>query len=104
MRVDSKQRLAVLLGALGLALAIAGSAAAAGGGFEPVAPRSPNARAIADAYWLVFGFTAFIFVIVEVALVVFVFRFRSRAGAATSTDRRSAAIRTSSSRGPRDRC
>jgi len=71
-------RRAVLLAALGVALVVAGTAAAAGGGFEPATPRSPNAHRIADAYWLIFGFAAFIFVLVEVSLVVFVVRFRNR--------------------------
>jgi cytochrome c oxidase subunit II len=67
-----------LLAALALALFAAGGAAAASGGFEPVAPRSPNASGIRDVYWAVFGVAAFVFVLVEVTLVVFVLRFRSR--------------------------
>jgi cytochrome c oxidase subunit II len=61
-----------------LALAIAGGAVASGGGFSPVAPRSPNADRIEATYWLVFGFSAAIFLVVEIALVVFILRFRSR--------------------------
>jgi cytochrome c oxidase subunit 2 len=61
-----------------VALATAGVAAAANGGFTPLTPHSPNARHINSAYYLVFGFTAAIFVIVEVALVVFVWKYRSR--------------------------
>ena len=71
-----------LLGTLGLvaglALVLAGTAAAKGGGFAPVAPQSPNAERIESSYWLIFGFAAAIFLLVEVALVVFILRFRSR--------------------------
>lgn len=71
---------AVLLAALALVLALvaAGSATAAGGGFEPVTPRSSNASGIRDVYWLIFGFAALVFVLVEVSLLVFVVRFRNR--------------------------
>jgi cytochrome c oxidase subunit 2 len=61
-----------------VALATAGVAAAANGGFTPQHPHSPNARHINSAYYLVFGFTAAIFVIVETALVVFIWKYRSR--------------------------
>ena len=61
-----------------VALATAGVAAAANGGFTPQHPHSPNARHINTAYYLIFGFTAAIFVIVETALVVFIWRYRSR--------------------------
>lgn len=69
---------AALVAAIGLALLLAGQAAAGNGGFAPVAPESPNAKSISDAYWLIFGFTAAIFVLVEGALVLFIVRFRSR--------------------------
>ncbi|MGH3049469.1 MAG: hypothetical protein ACRDLK_04865, partial [Gaiellaceae bacterium] len=59
-------------------LATAGVAAAANGGFTPEAPHSPNATRISNAYYLILGFTAFIFVLVESLLVVFVVRYRSR--------------------------
>jgi cytochrome c oxidase subunit II len=75
--VRPKSRAAVLAAALGLFLVTAG-AAFANAGFSPVPPRSENASRITDAYWLIFGFAAFVFVLVEVALVVFVVRFRSR--------------------------
>jgi len=71
-----------LLGTLaflaGIALIAAGGAAAAKGGFSPVAPRSPNASRIETTYWLIFGFTAAIFLLVEISLVVFILRYRSR--------------------------
>jgi cytochrome c oxidase subunit 2 len=61
-----------------LALALAGAALAANGGFAPVAPASPNEGGIRSVYWLIVGFTGFIFLLVEVALVVFIVRYRSR--------------------------
>ena len=61
-----------------VALATAGVAAAANGGFTPQHAHSPNAHHINSAYYLVLGFTAAIFLIVETALVVFVWRYRSR--------------------------
>jgi cytochrome c oxidase subunit 2 len=61
-----------------VALATAGVAAAANGGFTPENAHSPNAHHISSAYYLIFGFTAAIFVIVETALVVFIWKYRSR--------------------------
>jgi cytochrome c oxidase subunit 2 len=61
-----------------VALATAGVAAAANGGFTPVEPASPNATHIQHAYFLILGFTAAIFVLVESLLVVFVWKYRSR--------------------------
>ena len=61
-----------------LALATAGVAAAANGGFTPVQPSSPNASHTQHAYYLILGFTAAIFVLVESLLVVFVWKYRSR--------------------------
>jgi cytochrome c oxidase subunit 2 len=61
-----------------VALATAGVAAAANGGFTPQHPHSPNAHHVNSAYYLIFGFTAAIFVIVETLLVVFVWKYRSR--------------------------
>jgi cytochrome c oxidase subunit II len=60
------------------ALATAGVAAAANGGFTPVTPESPNANHIQTAYYLVLGFTAAIFVLVEGLLVVFIWKYRGR--------------------------
>jgi cytochrome c oxidase subunit II len=70
--------LALLCPVASLALALAGTAAAAGGGFAPVSPHSPNDSGIDTTYWLVFGFAAAIFILVEVTLVVFIIRYRSR--------------------------
>jgi cytochrome c oxidase subunit II len=61
-----------------VALATAGIATAANGGFTPQHAHSPNAHHINTAYYVVFGFTAAIFLIVETALVVFIWRYRSR--------------------------
>jgi cytochrome c oxidase subunit II len=61
-----------------LALATAGVAEAANGGFTPVQPASPNATHIQHAYYLILGFTAAIFILVESLLVVFVWKYRSR--------------------------
>ncbi|MGI8420694.1 MAG: cytochrome c oxidase subunit II transmembrane domain-containing protein, partial [Gaiellaceae bacterium] len=59
-----------------LALAFAGVAAAANGGFTPVTPHSPNASRINDAYLWIAIFTGAIFGIVEGALLFFTLRFR----------------------------
>jgi len=61
-----------------LALTAAGTAAAAGGGFEPISPHSPNDSRIDTTYWFVFGFAVAIFILVEVTIVVFILRYRSR--------------------------
>jgi cytochrome c oxidase subunit 2 len=66
------------LGTTIAALATAGIAAAANGGFTPPDAHSPNAAHVNSAYYLILGFTSAIFVIVEVALVVFIWRYRSR--------------------------
>ena len=44
-----------------LALATAGVAAAANGGFTPVQPESPNASHTQTAYYFILGFTGAIF-------------------------------------------
>jgi len=61
-----------------LALALAGAALAGNGGIAPLAPASPNEGGIRSIYWLILGFTGFIFLLVEIALVVFIVRYRSR--------------------------
>lgn len=71
----------LLLGVV--ALATAGLAAAAGGGFAPEHAHSPNVHNTNTAYWVIFGFTAAIFLIVEGALVTFIVRYRSRGRART---------------------
>ena len=58
------------------ALTLGGAALAGNGGFLPVAPHSPNAHRIKDAYVLILIFTGVIFVGVEGALVAFVIRYR----------------------------
>ncbi len=73
-----RRKPAVLFLVAGLALALAGAAAAANGGFTPPTPRSPNAGRINDAYYLILGLTGAIFLLVEGALVLFIVRFRSR--------------------------
>jgi cytochrome c oxidase subunit 2 len=60
------------------ALALAGAALAGNGGVAPVAPASPGETGVRSIYWLITGFTGFIFLIVEVALVLFIVRYRSR--------------------------
>jgi cytochrome c oxidase subunit 2 len=67
-----------LLAVLSVALVSAGAAAAGNGGFAPAPPASPNASRITDAYWLIFGFTAFVFALVEGGLIWFVIRYRRR--------------------------
>jgi cytochrome c oxidase subunit 2 len=60
------------------ALATAGVAAAANGGFTPPAAHSPNTHRTNTAYYVVLGFTSFIFLVVEGALVLFIWRYRAR--------------------------
>jgi cytochrome c oxidase subunit II len=73
-----RRKLPSLVLAVLVALATAGVAAAANGGFTPVEPASPNAHHIQGAYYLILSFTAAIFVLVESLLVIFVVRYRSR--------------------------
>jgi cytochrome c oxidase subunit 2 len=73
-----RRKLLFLLLALLAVLASAGAAAAANGGFTPQTPHSPNAARINSAYYLILGFTAFIFVLVESLLIAFVWKYRSR--------------------------
>lgn len=63
-----------LAGAWGLLAA--GVALAGNGGFLPVAPHSPNAERIRDAYLLILVFTGLIFLGVEGTLLVFIVRYR----------------------------
>jgi cytochrome c oxidase subunit II len=60
------------------ALASAGVAAAANGGFTPENPHSPNVHNTLTAYYVVLGFTSAIFLIVEGTLVYFIWRYRGR--------------------------
>lgn len=73
-----RRKLPSLVFAVLVALATAGVAAAANGGFTPVTPASPNAHHIQRAYYLILAFTAAVFVLVETLLVVFVWKYRSR--------------------------
>ena len=61
-----------------VALATAGVAAAANGGFTPVQPASPNSTHTQTAYYVILGFTSAIFVLVEGLLVLFVVKYRRR--------------------------
>jgi cytochrome c oxidase subunit 2 len=72
------RRKLVLLVVVIAALATAGVAAAANGGFTPLNPHSPNAAHVNRAYYLILVFTSLIFVIVETTLVVFIWKYRSR--------------------------
>ena len=80
--VGRKTAVGLLVAAV--ALATAGSAAAAYGGFQPQHAHSPNVQHINKAYWVIFAFTAAIFLIVETALIVFIVRYRARGRARTA--------------------
>ena len=68
----------VVVGALLAALFVATPALAGNGGVAPVAPNSPNAHSITDAWWFITGFILFVLVGVEGLLIAFVFRYRRR--------------------------
>ena len=76
MRRTTATFLVVLVGAL--ALAGAALAGYGNGGVTPQSSDSPNANGITDSYYLIAGFTLFIFVLVEGLLIFFVVRFRRR--------------------------
>jgi cytochrome c oxidase subunit 2 len=78
MPAPVRRKLSLVLAACALALAAAGVAAASNGGFGPPTPHSPNAQGINDTYYLILGFTAFIFLLVEGTLVFLIVRYRSR--------------------------
>jgi cytochrome c oxidase subunit 2 len=80
--VGRKTAVGLLVAAV--ALATAGSAAAAYGGFQPQHAHSPNVQHINTAYWVIFAFTSAIFLIVETALIVFIVRYRARGRARTA--------------------
>lgn len=65
---------AVALGAF----ASAAPALADNAGLTPVDPKSPNAEAINDTYYLLLGVTGVVFFAVEIALIVFLVRYRRR--------------------------
>ena len=66
------------------ALAAAGSAAAANGGFTPPDAYSPNAGKINTSYYVILGFTGAVFVLVEAALILFIVRYRNRGRSRTA--------------------
>jgi cytochrome c oxidase subunit II len=72
------RRISVLVLVAVSALAAAGVAAAANGGFTPATPNSPNASHTTTAYYVILAFTGAIFVLVEGLLVVFVVKYRRR--------------------------
>lgn len=59
-------------------LALAAPALAANAGLTPVEPRSPNAEAINDTYFLILAITGVIFVLVQGSLVLFVVKYRRK--------------------------
>ncbi len=73
-----RRKLQSFVFAVVLALATAGVAAAANGGFTPVQPASSNASHTQTAYYIILALTAAIFVLVESLLVVFIWKYRSR--------------------------
>jgi cytochrome c oxidase subunit 2 len=73
-----RRKLLTFVLAVVAALATAGVAAATNGGLTPVQPASPNAHHTVTTYWIIVGFTAFIFFLVEGLLVVFIWKYRSR--------------------------
>ncbi|HJV30469.1 MAG TPA: cytochrome c oxidase subunit II [Gaiellaceae bacterium] len=72
------RRLASIAGVVLGALAFAAPALADNAGLTPVDPKSPNAEAINDTYYLLLGITGIVFFAVEIALVVFLLRYRRR--------------------------
>ena len=70
------RRLASIAAVLFGALAFAAPALAENAGLTPVDPKSPNAEAINDTYWLLIGIAGVIFVVVEGALLAFLIRYR----------------------------
>jgi cytochrome c oxidase subunit II len=71
-----RRTLRAALLAAACALVVAAPAAAGNGGLGPVPPKSPNAEAISNTYWLILAITGAVCVIVEVCLIVFLIRFR----------------------------
>src|SRR5215207_8648900 len=72
------RRLATLVAVAVGALALAAPAIADNAGLTPVEPRSPNAEAINDTYYLLLAVTGVVFVLVEGALVAFAVKYRRR--------------------------
>ena len=59
-------------------LAFATPVLAENAGLTPVDPKSPNAEAINDTYYLLLGVTGVVFFAVEIALVIFLLKYRRR--------------------------
>ena len=72
------RRTALIALVLAGALALAAPALADNAGLTPPEPKSPNADAINDTYYLLLGITGFVFLLVEGALVAFLIRYRRR--------------------------
>jgi cytochrome c oxidase subunit 2 len=68
----------IVVAAGALALAFAAPAAADNAGLTPVEPKSPNAEAINDTFWVLVGVTGVVLLLVEGALVAFLIRYRRR--------------------------
>lgn len=71
------RRLVLFVAAAG-ALALASPAFAEDAGLTPVDPKSPNAEAINDTYWMLVGVGGVILLLVEGALIAFLLRYRRR--------------------------
>ena len=72
------RRLASIAAVVLVALAFAAPSLADNAGLTPVDPKSPNAEAINDTYYLLLGVTGIVFFAVEIALVVFLVKYRRR--------------------------
>ena len=72
------RRLASIAAVVLVAFAFAAPALAENAGLTPVDPKSPNADAINDTYYVLLGVTGVVFLAVEVALVVFLLKYRRR--------------------------
>ncbi len=70
----------VVFGMVLAALLVAAPAVAGNGGIAPIAPHSPNAKSITDAWWFITAFILVVFVGVEGLLLAFVIRYRRRKG------------------------
>jgi cytochrome c oxidase subunit II len=70
----SASTVVVLLGAL----ALAAPASADNAGLTPPDPKSPNAEAINETYYLLVGVTGAVFLVVQGALIAFMIRYRRR--------------------------
>lgn len=68
-----------ILASAALALALAGSAAAEPSPLKPAQPVTPNAQAMADVYWVVFGVALALFALVVLALGLGIARSWDRA-------------------------